>query len=56
MTSLYISVKPVGSKFAKALQQSIRDKAVNKVYRVDHERAVVLLRKYPRNKLFRGIS
>lgn len=53
MTSLYISVKPVGSKFAKALQQSIRDKAVNKVYRVDHERAVVLLRKYPRNKLFR---
>lgn len=32
----YISVSPVGSKFAKAIQQATRAKVSNKVFRVDH--------------------
>lgn len=39
MKALYIAVSPVASKFAKALQQALRDKVVNKIYRVDHTRA-----------------
>lgn len=52
MNSLYIAVKPVGSKFAKALQQSLREKVVNKIYRVDHARSVALTRRFPRNSVF----
>ncbi len=33
----YIAVNPVGSKFAKAIQQSTRDKVRNRVLRVDHQ-------------------
>lgn len=39
MKSLYIAVQPVGSGFAKALQQELSKKVVNKIYRVDHNRA-----------------
>ena len=35
--SLFIAVQPVASKFAKALQSSLRDKVVNRIYRVDHQ-------------------
>lgn len=52
MSTLYIAVSPVGSKFAKALQQSLRDKVVNKIYRVDHQRAAYLTARYPRNHCF----
>lgn len=37
--SFYISVLPVGSAFAKALQTALQSKVVNKIYRVDHSRA-----------------
>jgi len=37
--TLFISVNPVGSKFAKALQSALREKVVDKVFRVDHQRA-----------------
>lgn len=39
MKSLYIAVEPVGSGFAKALQHELRKKVVNKIYRVDHQKA-----------------
>lgn len=52
MSSLYIVVRPVGSGFAKALQQALRGKVVNKIYRVDHARSVALTRRYPRNLTF----
>lgn len=52
MTSLYIAVNPVGSKFAKALQGALREKVVNKIYRVDHQRAAYLTARYPRNECF----
>jgi len=39
MKRLYISVEPVGSKFAKALQSAVKEKVINKVYRVDHIRS-----------------
>jgi len=32
--SFYIAVDPIGSKFAKALQEAIQERVVNKVYRV----------------------
>lgn len=38
MKSLYIAVQPVGSKFAKALQQQLKGTVLNKIYRVDHAR------------------
>jgi len=41
MKSLYIAVQPVGSKFAKALQQQLKASVVNKIYRVDHQRGRV---------------
>lgn len=41
MKSLYIAVHPVGSKFAKALQQELRNTVHNKVFRVDHLRAAM---------------
>jgi hypothetical protein len=34
---LYIAVRPVGSKFAKGLQNTIRNKVLNNVFRVTHE-------------------
>lgn len=37
--TLYISVNPVGSKFAKALQSALREQVVDKVFRVDHQKA-----------------
>jgi RimK-like ATP-grasp domain len=37
--TLFISVNPVASKFAKALQTALRAKVVDKIYRVDHHRA-----------------
>lgn len=37
LKSLYIAVRPVGSKFAKALQSSIRERVNNLIYRVDHQ-------------------
>lgn len=37
--AFYIAVNPVGSKFAKALQQDIKEKVDNNVYRVKPERA-----------------
>lgn len=52
MTSLYIAVKPVGSGFAKALQTALRSKVVNKIYRVDHQRAAYLTARHPRNECF----
>ena len=52
MKSLYIAVQPVGSGFAKALQQELRKKVVNKIYRVDHARGAALVRRFPRNSLF----
>ncbi len=36
----YIAVQPVGSKFAKTIQQQLKTKVTNKVFRVDHRRAV----------------
>ena len=38
--SFYIAVDPVGSKFAKAIQSAVKEKVTNKVFRVDHRRAV----------------
>lgn len=35
----YIAVQPVGSTFAKTIQQQLREKVTNKVFRVDHRRA-----------------
>lgn len=52
MQSLYIAVQPVGSGFAKALQQALRAKVVNKIYRVDHQRAAYLTARHPRNECF----
>lgn len=52
MKSLYIAVQPVGSGFAKALQQELSKKVVNKIYRVDHARGAALVRRFPRNSLF----
>ena len=52
MKSLYIAVQPVGSGFAKALQQELRKKVVNKIYRVDHARGAARVRRFPRNSLF----
>ena len=40
MKSLFISVKPVGSKFAKALQQKLKEVTRNNIYRVSPARAV----------------
>jgi hypothetical protein len=37
--SVYIAVQPVGSKFAKVLQTALREKVINKIYRVDHQTA-----------------
>lgn len=37
LRSLYIAVRPVGSKFARALQTTIRTKVNNNIYRVSHE-------------------
>jgi len=37
--AFYIAVTPVGSKFAKALQQGLENVCHNVVYRVDHQRA-----------------
>jgi hypothetical protein len=37
-------VRPVGSKFAKALQTSIKEKTLNNVYRVDHAKGRTLER------------
>lgn len=37
--TLYISVNPIGSKFAKALQSALREQVVDKVFRVDHQTA-----------------
>lgn len=39
LPSLFISVQPVGSGFAKALQLALRAQTLNKIYRVDHEKA-----------------
>lgn len=36
LKSLFIAVRPVGSKFARALQSTIKDKVENNVYRVSH--------------------
>lgn len=36
LKALYLAVQPVGSKFAKALQNSIREKVINNVWRVTH--------------------
>jgi len=46
--ALYISVEPVGSKFAKALQSALRNKVINPIYRVDHLSAV--LKHQPRDR------
>lgn len=45
MKSLYIAVQPVGSKFAKALQQELRNTVHNKIFRVDHRKAAEHARK-----------
>lgn len=37
---MYISVEPVGSGFAKALQQGLVQAGLHKVYRVDHARGL----------------
>ena len=37
--TFYISVNPVGSKFARALQSKLREQVVDKVLRVDHQTA-----------------
>ena len=37
--AFYIAVAPVGSKFAKALQQGLENACHNVVYRVDHQQA-----------------
>lgn len=50
--SLYIAVQPVGSKFAKALQQKLQELVNNNVFRVDHQRGRQLLQRYARNVLF----
>lgn len=49
---LYIAVNPVGSKFAKALQQALRDKTTDKILRVDHNRAANKIARFPRRKVF----
>jgi len=36
--SLYIAVQPVGSKFAKGLQSALRNKVINNVFRVTHNK------------------
>ena len=46
--SLYISVEPVGSRFAKALQNKLRELVVNNIYRVDHLSTV--LKHQPRDR------
>lgn len=52
--AFYIAVDPVGSKFAKALQQAVRSGVLNKVLRVDHDRANQKLRRFGNNrKIFR---
>jgi hypothetical protein len=38
--SLYIAVQPVGSRFAKALQSALRNKIINNVFRVSHQKGV----------------
>ena len=38
MASFYICVKPTGSKFAKALQTTLKEKVKELVLRVDHEK------------------
>ena len=47
LKSLFIAVNPVASKFAKSLQAALREKVVNKIYRVDHQAAA---RKRAQNK------
>ena len=52
--AFYIAVEPAGSKFAKALQQALRNRVVNKVLRVDHRRANQKLQRFGNNrKVFR---
>jgi glutathione synthase/RimK-type ligase-like ATP-grasp enzyme len=43
--AFYIAVDPVGSKFARAIQGSVRSKVANKVLRVSQQRAVSKVRK-----------
>lgn len=50
--ALYLAVQPVGSKFAKALQQRLRELVNNKVFRVDHHRAADKLRRLPGRQVF----
>lgn len=50
--TLYIAVNPVASKFAKTLQQALRNKIVDKVFRVDHQTAANKINRFPRRKVF----
>lgn len=50
--TLYIAVKPRGSKFAKTLQAALRDKVVNKIFRVDHQTAEYKAARFPRRHVF----
>lgn len=49
---MYISVSPVGSKFAKALQSALREKCNEKIFRVSPERARQKLQRRPRSIIF----
>lgn len=49
----YITVTPRGSRFARLLQQELRNRVTNKIYRVNHQRAGRLAARKPWFKSFK---